>query len=162
MNTNSHSYSGPLSLLGNLFTEHWAHLRENLIETRANLMMAQSGGALGPASPPVWLHLVVLTLDTLLLHFMPHASMRRCPLIHATLIVNPTLDMHCAHSILILFFLFVSLPPLLLPSLSTVCTSLVFLFPVSLSRMDITPIGPRRKVESTATTRTRCPKTLRI
>lgn len=112
INTNtdtiSQSYSGPLSLLGNLFTECWTHLRENLIETGANLMMPQSGRALNPASPPVRLHLVVLTLNTLLLHFMPHGSMRHCALIHATLIVNPTFDMHSAHSILILLFLFVS------------------------------------------------------
>lgn len=115
-NTNTHtisqSHSGPLSLLGNLFTECWAHLWENLIETGANLMMARSSRALGPAPPPVRLHLVVLQLNTSLLHFMPHASSRRCPLIYATLIVNPTFDMHRARSILILFFLFVS-PPLL-------------------------------------------------
>lgn len=76
-------------------------------------MMARSGRAFSPASPTVRSHLVVLTLNTLLLHFMPHGSMQRCPLIHATLIVNPTFDMHRAHSILILFFLFV---PLLLLS----------------------------------------------
>lgn len=38
--------------------------------------------------------------------------MQGCPRIHATLIVNPTFDMHHARSVLILFFLFV-LPPLL-------------------------------------------------
>lgn len=31
--TNSQSYSGPLSPLGNLFTVSWGRLRENLIET---------------------------------------------------------------------------------------------------------------------------------
>lgn len=169
INTNTHtisqSYSGPLSLLGNLFTECWAHLRENLIETGANLMMAQSGRALSPASPPVRLHLVVLTLNTLLLHFMPHGSMRRCPLIHATLIVNPTFDMHHAHSILILFFLFLS--SLLLFSHSppftqrSPCLSPPVPCILSSSRMDITPTGRRRKVEWTVTTRTLCPKTLR-
>lgn len=159
--TQTHSHIlAPLSLLGNLFTECWAHLRENLIETGANLMMARSGGALGPASPPVRLHLVVLTLNTLLLHFMPHASMQRCPLIHATLIVNPTFDMHRAHSILILFFLFVSsLPPLV--SLPTTYPTLPLSSPLSSSRMDITPTDRRRKAEWTATTRTLCPKTLR-
>lgn len=114
-NTNTHtisqSHSGPLSLPGNLFTECWAHLRESLIETGANLMMARSSRALGPAPPPVRLHLVVLQLNTSLLHFMPHASSQRCPLIYATLIVNPTFDMHRARSILILFFLFTPPPP---------------------------------------------------
>lgn len=159
-NTNTHtisqSHSGPLSLPGNLFTECWAHLRENLIETGANLMMARSSRALGPAPPPVRLHLVVLQLNTSLLHFMPHASSQRCPLIYATLIVNPTFDMHRARSILILFFLFTPPPPLppFLPNASLV-------FPLSSFRMDTTPTGRRRKAESTATTRTLCPKTLR-
>lgn len=163
INTNTHtisqSYSGPLSLLGNLFTECWAHLRENLIEAGANLMMARSGRALSPASPPVRLHLVVVALNTSLLHFMPHGSMQRCPLIHATLIVNLTFDMHRAHSILILFFLFVS--SLLLFAPHHLPNTSLALFPPSSSRMDITPTVRRRKVEWTATTRTLCPKTLR-
>lgn len=96
--------------------ECWAHLRENLIEIGANLIMALSGRALSPASPPARLHLVVLALNTLLFHFMPHGSMQRCPLIRAMLIVNPTFDMHRAYSILILFFLFVSSLLLFTPS----------------------------------------------
>lgn len=107
------SYAGPLSPLGNLFMECWAHLRQNLIEIGANLIMARSGGALCPASPPASSHLVVLTATTLLFHFMPHGSAQRCPLIRAALIVNPTFDMHHAYSVLILFFLF-GAPPLLL------------------------------------------------
>lgn len=147
----------PLSPLGNLFMECWAHLRQNLIEIGANLIMARSSGALCPASPPASSHLVVLTAATLLFHFMPHGSAQRCPLIRATLIVNPTFDMHHAHSVLILFFLFVS-PPLLL---FTPSPPLPPPFPLSSSRMDITPTVRRRKVEWTAITRTPCPKTLR-
>lgn len=132
--TNWQSYFGSLSLLGNLFTECWAHLRENLIETGANLMMAQSSSALGPASPPVRFHLVALTHNTLLLHFMPHGSMQCCPLLHATLIVNPTLDMRCFHSILILFSLFMSpfsssYPPSLLLTRCFPCLSPSYLCP---------------------------------
>lgn len=37
--------------------------------------------------------------------------MQRCPLKHATLIVNPTFDMHHAHSVLILCFYACALPP---------------------------------------------------
>lgn len=124
-------------------------------------MMTRSSTASSHAAPPVGLHLVGLILYTLLLHFMPHGSMQRCPLIHATLIVNPTFDMHQAHSILILFFMFV---PCLLPFLYPSPFSQLFPCPPVLTvccRMDITPTGRKRKVELTATMKTRCPKTLR-
>uniref|UniRef100_A0A667XT10 Xylosyltransferase 1 n=1 Tax=Myripristis murdjan TaxID=586833 RepID=A0A667XT10_9TELE len=60
---------------------------------------------------------------------MPHSSMRYCPVIRATLIVNPTFDMHLTRSALILFFLFVpppsssssSFPAHLPPALSPTC-----------------------------------------
>lgn len=123
-------------------------------------MMALRGRASSPASPPVRLHLEVFTLNTLLLHFMPHSSMQHCPLIHATLIVNPTFDMHHAHSVLILFFLFVPFL-LLFPHPPPFSQHFPCLSPPLYCRMDITPTGQRRKVELTATMRTRCPKTLR-
>lgn len=137
-------------------------MRQNLIEIGANLMMAQSGRALSPASPPARLHLEVLTLSTLLFHFIPDGSMQSSPPIRATLILNPTFDMHRCYSILILCFSCLC-PPSSSLLLHLPNTSLIFLllFSLSSSRMDITPTGQRRKIEWTATTRTLCPKTLR-
>lgn len=151
---------GPLSPLGNLFTECWVHSGENLIETWANLMMAPSSKTAGPASAPVRLHLVGPTSNMLPLHFMPQGSMRCYTLIHATLIINLTSDMHLAHSnsnlVYLVFssFFCASLYPKPLPCLSP-------LIPTISCRMDITPTDLRRKTESTATMRTLCPKTLR-
>lgn len=60
-------------------------------------MMARRSTALSPVSLNVNLHLVVLTLSTSLFHFMPCGSLQCCPLIHATLIVNLTIDMQHAY-----------------------------------------------------------------
>lgn len=57
--------------------KRWAHLREILIETGSNLMIATERRNPQPYITPIGLHRVVVTLDALLFHFMSHSSVQR-------------------------------------------------------------------------------------